>query len=335
MVTTRPDLAVAARFRIGFIVSWRVAICLLLAASAMPAHALMAGDPHGVPADSPSRRIDPNSPQSPWAGVGSIAVHGGTYSGVAIGPRQILTAAHVVAGASASDITFNLNNDGDRSQSIAASAVVIHPRYGKQSFQGIALNDLAVVQLATDLPPDVPRYPLLMEAIPTGSVISLVGYGASGDGVHGVTVGGRSDVKRVGQNALDAFVPPPKRFEMPQAYLFDFDSPAAFIALGGGSLGNDVESTLASGDSGSPAFVKIDGKWIVAGINTFQLSVPQRAAAPLFGSLGGGMFVPAYAGWIHEVMAAPVAATGGGDLWLPGFAGVLGLIWAHRVRRRV
>ena len=319
---------------------WALALWLLIVAAAMPAHALMAGDPHGVPADSPIRRIDPNTAHSPWAGVGSISVRGGAYSGVVIGPHQILTAAHVVAGAAASDISFNLNINGDLPQRIAAKSFTIHPGYGKQSFQGIALNDLAVVQLAADLPSSVPQYPLLMEALPIGAVIELVGYGASGNGLKGVTGGSQPNVKRTGKNVIDVFVPPPKRFEMPQAYLFDFDGPNVFNATGGKSLGNAVETTLASGDSGSPAFVSVDGRWTVAGINTFQLSLPQHPSAPLFGSLGGGIFVPAYAEWIHLAMAtstpdAPSPTAHQGELWLFGFVGVIGFAWARRVRRRL
>lgn len=307
---------------------------LLSATAAQPARALMAGDPHGVPADTPAQRIDANTEHSPWAGVGSISVHGGAYSGVAIGARQILTAAHVVAGYSANEISFNLNINGDLPQRIAAKEISIHPGYGKHSFQGIALNDLAVIQLAEDLPPNVPRYPLLLEPLPIGSVISLVGYGASGTGQRGVTIGSNPTVKRVGKNAMDAFVPRPKIFEIPQAYLFDFDGPKVFNSMGGLSLGNAVESTVASGDSGGPAFVNVDGQWLVAGINTFQMSQPQRPAAPLFGSLGGGMFVPAYAHWIRAVMARPSAETStqNGELWLSGFAGAIGLVWARRKR---
>ena len=313
------------------------AIFLLNVATILPAQALIAGDPNGVPADSPARRIDANTRHSPWAGVGSISVKGGAFSGVVIGPRQVLTAAHVVAGAAASSISFNLNIDGDGPQSIAAKSIAINPDYGKQTYQGIALNDLAVIQLVADLPSSVPRYPLLMEPLPIGTVVSLVGYGASGNGLQGVTVGGQPNVKRVGKNALDAFVPPPKLFAMPQAYLFDFDGPNVMNTMGGLSLGNDIETTLASGDSGSPAFANIDGQWMVAGINTFQLSQAHRPAAPLFGSMGGGMFVPAYADWIHQAMAAPatVATPYSGDLWFSGFVGVIGWVWVRRVRRRV
>ncbi len=313
----------------------RLATLLLLSALIVPqAQALMAGDPNGVPADSPAHRIDPNTEQSPWAGVGSISVHGGAYSGVVIGPRQILTAAHVVAGSSANDVSFNLNINGNISQSIAAKEISIHPGYGKHSFQGIVLNDLAVIQLTSDLPANVPRYPLLVEALPIGTVISLVGYGASGDGQHGATVGAQANVKRVGKNVMDAFVPRPKMFELPPAYLFDFDGPNVINTMGGLTLGNTVETTVGSGDSGSPAFVSVDGQWMVAGINTFQLSQPQRPAAPLFGSMGGGMFVPAYADWIRSAMAKPAAATSTqhGDLWLSGFIGVIGLVWVRRKR---
>src|SRR5262245_57219051 len=67
---------------------------------------VMAGELNGLPGDSPAERIDPNSPESPFAGVGSIQVLStrGRFTGTAtaIGPRHILTAAHVV----------DLNSDG-------------------------------------------------------------------------------------------------------------------------------------------------------------------------------------------------------------------------------
>src|SRR5262245_58518604 len=35
---------------------------------------VVAGDPIGIPPDSPDKRIDPNSKTSPYAGVGSVQV---------------------------------------------------------------------------------------------------------------------------------------------------------------------------------------------------------------------------------------------------------------------
>src|SRR5262245_59356681 len=61
---------------------------------------IMASYLKGTPADSPAKRVDPNTTESPFAGVGSILVTTAKTSfigtGTAIGPRHILTAAHVV-----------------------------------------------------------------------------------------------------------------------------------------------------------------------------------------------------------------------------------------------
>ena len=42
--------------------------------------------------------VDSNTADSPWAGVGSLSIGGGTYSGALVSDRYVLTAAHVVSG---------------------------------------------------------------------------------------------------------------------------------------------------------------------------------------------------------------------------------------------
>ncbi len=69
--------------------------CVALATGAVlssPACAIMAG---AIP-DTPAARVDTAGPTSPWSGVGSVLVEGVPFSGVAIGARWVLTAAHVV-----------------------------------------------------------------------------------------------------------------------------------------------------------------------------------------------------------------------------------------------
>ena len=299
--------------------------------SIQPVHALMAGAANANPPDRPALRVDPNLAASPWAGVGSLSIKGGTYSAVAIGPQHVLTAAHVVSGAMPADIVFNVNYGGDLTFKIPASATQVHPGYGKNQVGGIQLDDIAVITLATALPPGVPHYALLNQPLDIGALITLVGYGASGDGVHGVTVPSHPAVKRVGRNVIDLFQPPVKRFELPRAYLFDFDDPLGksprLGGLGGPSLGNDIETMLAGGDSGSPAFINVEGQWQVAGINTFQINEAARGE-PLtrFGALGGGMWLPAYHQWVVNSMQPPqTPETHGGYLWMVGLMGLFGI----------
>ncbi len=59
---------------------------------------IVAGDPDGTPPDSPSNRVDPNTPDSDFAGVGSLRIKRGsstsTCTATAISPTHVVTAAH-------------------------------------------------------------------------------------------------------------------------------------------------------------------------------------------------------------------------------------------------
>ncbi len=60
--------------------------------------AIIAGDPNATPPDSPANRVDPNTPDSRFAGVGSLRVNTATdgfiCTATAISPNHVLTAAH-------------------------------------------------------------------------------------------------------------------------------------------------------------------------------------------------------------------------------------------------
>lgn len=61
--------------------------------------------------------------------------------------------------------------------------------------------------------------------------------------------------------------------------------------------GSPLESTLAGGDSGSPAFLREGDAWHLAGINTFVYSSPA-------GRGGGGVAVAAYRAWIVSLVGS-------------------------------
>ncbi len=173
---------------------------------ATPAAALMAGSASGDPPDSPAGRVDANTTDSTWAGVGSLTVGGGTYSAVVIGRRYVLTAGHVAKGANPANVKFNLNYGGSLSHQIPAAAVFAHP-----AFIGFndpdTQHDIAIIELAQDIPAGAPIYPLHFADVAPGSTLVLVGYGNSGQGDVGTSVGGNPGVKRVGQNNADSFTP--------------------------------------------------------------------------------------------------------------------------------
>lgn len=281
--------------------------------------------------------VDPNTATSPWAGVGSLSVNGGTYTATAIGSRFILTAAHVVDGASAQNVNFNLNAGGDLSQSIKASAIHVYPDYhgfSPSATDGLVHNDLAVIELSADLPTGVPIYSLFADILETHPTITMVGYGSSGDGLNGATTSGSASVKRVGENQVDKFFTGENGNA--DMYMFDFDGPtSATNVMGGGALAKEAQ--FGGGDSGSPTFVQSNGVWQIFGVNTYVATMTAGADYYKFGALGGGTLTSAYAGWIQgiisapqEVVAAPVPEPASIEMLLSG--GVL-LLWAARRRR--
>ena len=274
-------------------------VSALLVLSINQAHALMSG----VGPDSPAARIDPNTTTSPWAGVASLSVGTGTYSATLIAPNYILTAAHVVAGATLDSVTFNLNFGGDLTQRIGAAEVFIHPDY--HGFNSPNLNDdLAIIRLANPVPAGVPIYGLQHDAFAPGTTLTFVGYGASGTGNTGATIPANPAIKRTGQNNADRFALDDEGNGKAEIYYFDFDDPTGTSNLMGGStLGNALETTVGGGDSGSPAFIRSsDGTWRLAGVNTFTFTSMPGQTASTFGTGGGGMLVSTYAQWISSVV---------------------------------
>nr|WP_242533351.1 trypsin-like serine protease [Niveibacterium umoris] len=280
---------------------------MLLALSA-PAAAIIGGLPDGDEPDSPERRVDPDGCDSPWAGVVSVLIGNGVFSGVVVGERWVLTAGHVAAGRrlSPGDVRVRVPC-GPLTGGVLE--VVPHPGFAGYKSDRINFDDLTLLRLREPLPAKVPRYPLFDRPPARGIVLTLVGYGGGGNPRDGVTVGARADTKRVGENVLDDWVTRPG--QGPVAYVWDFDGPdPATSLLGGPSLGNRREATVAGGDSGSGAFVRDGDQWALVGINTFQMQLPARppkmsSVPPKFGSGGGGMLIAPYAAWIRGVIGTP------------------------------
>jgi len=314
---------------------WRLAAAALALVAAGPALAIMAG----AAPDSPAARVDANIAASPWAGVGALRVDAGIFTGVAIGRRHVLTAAHVVKGASPAVVRFRVY-PGPTPVEIAAASIVAHPDY--VAFATPNLNDdLAVVVLEADLPAGVPIYPLNRAAPVQGTTFVAVGYGGSGQGDGTGRVGADPSVKRDGRNTADAFVVDDEGSGRAEVFYFDFDGGGQPNRLGGTGLGNAVESSMASGDSGSPAFLAGTSPPVLLGINTFLFSFANGPADPgTFGTGGGGQLVSGYVAWIEQTVAAtsPVSMSGdeNGEAPLPAWAlSLVAAVCAVLLRRPV
>jgi hypothetical protein len=301
---------------------------------------IVAGDPNGSPADSPSARVDPNTTNSPFAGVGSVQVNTrrGTYIGSAtpVSGNHIVTAAHVVDISGDGKVNqkdqilsvyFILNFGGNQTHTIAVSAINVHPDF--TGFARPSVNDdIAVLTLATPLPTGVPTYALPTADLAAGTTLTMVGYGRSGDGVNGYTTNASFTIKRKGENNADAFYTQDDsgRPAANEVFRFDFDGPTGNGSFGGPTLGNDRETQLGGGDSGGPSFVWDAGAgYVLAGVNTFT----QGSTAPRFGSLGGGINVFPYVGWIGSVMAGSTSSPGSGGGQGNGSGGNPSTLLAH------
>lgn len=307
--------------------------CLSLLLPSHQAHAIVAGDlnppeVNGVPLYPPD---DPNTPydpiamsgrldtlglNSPFSGVGTI--YGGT--GPLIDSTHVLTAAHLFGPnfSQSAGVTFNLDT-GQGFIAFQANRVDVHPQY-----QGVGnddLYDIAVVTLDTPVPDTFHTYGPFTAPLAQGTTLTLVGYGQTGDGVHGysgtssnpnIYPGGR----RVGQNTVGGYLQPGGAVDTgpyqpgDQTYLFDFDSPVGSSSpapdyLIGPSLGNDKETTIGVGDSGGPAFVFVDGQYQVAAINNFRISFQYEDNRDIgyFGSGGGGAIISGYQDFLADALA--------------------------------
>jgi hypothetical protein len=255
-----------------------------------------------------------NTADSSWAGVGSLNVGAGLFTGTLIAPGYVLTAAHVVQGAAAGSVSFQVN--GATSYSVAATDIYINPDYTASTAGNVAgdptnHNDIAIIKLAQTVGADVPFY-------------NLFGGTLQGADLHFVSFAGSSTVKLTGENIADVVYNSATGSN--QTYLFDFDGPTlATNHMGGGTLGANREASLVGGDSGSSAFVNVNGQWQLAGINTFEATFANGPiTSGAFGTGGGGVAVSGYATWISSVVTAPVPEPHSEALFVMGLLGVAG-----------
>ncbi|MFK8113881.1 MAG: trypsin-like serine protease [Rubripirellula sp.] len=196
--------------------------------------------------------------------VGSQS-RGGFCSGTLISSTHVLTAAHcaeVIEGAT--EGTFALGG-----QVYQTEAVLIHPDYNSRNLA----NDVAVLRLSEPVLGVVPSE--IFRGTPVvGDVLFIVGFGGSGTADDGSD--GSFGTKRVGVTTID---------EVTDTMVnWNFDDPS--------------EANTASGDSGGPGYLDIEGELFIASITsggTIQDS-----------SLGDFAFntrVDAFADWIDAAVA--------------------------------
>lgn len=265
----------------------------------------------------------------------AFAIHGFSQ-GKQMVRNYILTAAHCVDFAGGLDqdnnvtgdgvvdvapqnVSFYLNFGGDQTHTLIAAEITLHPDWhgflNASGPEGASANDdLALIRLASPLPAGVPTYNLA--TVDSGDVVGItaVGYGETGSPSGYLSPSATFTTKRIGKNRADSLFDGDESITPAELFSADFDGPTSAtnvwdVGLAGfdpaveGTIGNDMESTIGPGDSGSPSFlsdfstldllVGIDGQPIAYGLNTFS-----STNSPEFGSFWGGVRIPTYATWI-------------------------------------
>jgi len=315
---------------------------------------ITAGDPNGLPPDSPSNRIDPNLPSSPFSGVVSINIRydGKSYicSGTLVSKRDIVTAAHCVDTSGSGTLidisrvgndvraVFNASNIlGDPGRAvITATSVSMNPYY--QGFgncppgvDAFCLNDdIAVIHLGQDAPDSARIYRAYTGDVSAGQLITMVGYGTSGDGVSGYYVDPAFRTKRSGKNYMDLFdgndeanfASGPN-----EVWYADFDgrgrdSFCNYFGVCTPVLPNNVEAGIGGGDSGGPSFFYNGYDYFLVGNNTFGGTFRGQTAGT-FGTYFGGMLIGAYTDYLIEATGGAIQTWNG--VPEPGSLALLGL----------
>jgi secreted trypsin-like serine protease len=225
--------------------------------------------------------------------------------------RHILTAAHVVDDAILDQLRVHFTLPSGI-VSLQVTKVTLHPGWS-QSADEID-HDVAVLELSSSAPTSAQRYDVYTGSDEIGQTFTMVGYGAA----TATGTDTSSPTRRAGENIFEADA---TRFNQSLGWdvtanrqlVFDYDDGLAahdafgrYFGVTGLGLGAK-EAMMTPGDSGGPTFLQKDGKWLVAGVNSYtarpsnSLSDVDSTANGSFGEFGALMRASAYRPWIDSI----------------------------------
>jgi len=248
-----------------------------------------------------------NQPQ--FAAVGKVFTSTSAGSGTVIANGWwVLTAAHVVAGAPLSSISFQIG-----ASTYTAQNVFIHPSYPGGP---LPTADIALIELNAPVAGVTPAQ-IYTGTNEIGKHGHSVGYGLTGTGITGF-INNTYGTKRAMRNVIDLIILPNGTIDPNGTILLsDFDSPAgtnnSLGPWGSSATPLDLEGMGAPGDSGGPVFIEEGGIWYIAGVHSFIGDPGPPAgngqADARYGDILGSTRVSSYAGWIDSVVPEPASMT--------------------------
>ncbi len=199
---------------------------------------------------------------------GASGQHISKASGVLIDPQTILTASHIIKEDGIADTVY-FGADINNPLTTRKIASYINDFWSKATLEDGAPDygdgsDLALIRL--DRPVlDIEPYPVCgyISSL-LGREITLTGYGRSGLGSRGLYPKKPSARRLAGTNTFDHYA---KEAEGPRI-LADFDdgTPESNSLTKGSERPTTYEAITAAGDSGGPALIQIDNKWVIIGV---------------------------------------------------------------------
>ncbi|NLF07355.1 MAG: trypsin-like serine protease [Pirellulaceae bacterium] len=230
---------------------------------------------------------------------GTTSTSGFLASGTLIAPDWVLTAAHVVKGATSLDFTIG-------GVTYQATSWVAHSKFNADKLS--AGYDIGLIRLGAPVSNINPasRY---AGAAELGNVGISVGYGLTGTGLTGAV--GLDGNKRAGENMVDTYYPVRNKNAAPNIILMDFDSP---LSPSESSFGSSeplpMEYLIAPGDSGGGLFADFGGGMELIGVHSFGWGILDGNPDSDYGDASGDTRVSVFNSWIDEALSGVVSGPG-------------------------